>query len=177
MASAKAKFKFKRRLERIVQNKKMMERIGRYATKRIKDETRKGRSLATDSKLRPLTRFTIDLRKRMAIVSKTSTFFKPSLSNATFSGQLLNSLIFIIKKQKAFKNRLFITANEKQHRPPRVTKKKKRQKKLRPISNKEVLEEYQDKRPILGMDAAGREQILRIVLQTLRRELRRARRK
>ena len=75
-----------------------LERAARFVVNNIKDNTRKGKSVVTDSAFKALSPYTIEKRKKLGQTNRTHPKFKPNFSNLTLTGQLLNALTFQVSQ-------------------------------------------------------------------------------
>lgn len=83
--------------DNVVKSKEMMNEIGSLLIQDIRFETRRGNSIPFGSKLKPLKDSTIKTRKYLDGRIRTGDAYSPRRSNLTMSGQLLDSLSYIIE--------------------------------------------------------------------------------
>jgi hypothetical protein len=77
-----------------------MASLGKLARDRIYNKTKQGYSMATDSKLDPLSYGYVKYRQKYQYIYNTGKFFKPERSNLTFTGQMLEALTYRLEIQK-----------------------------------------------------------------------------
>lgn len=82
--------------DKVIRSNAMMNEIGAVVTNDVKEQTRKGKSIPNGSKLKALSSKWIDRRKELAKSNDTDEAYQAEKSNLTFTGQLLNSIRFII---------------------------------------------------------------------------------
>jgi hypothetical protein len=136
---------------------KTLVEIGDFWTKRIQGFTRSGKSLATGERIAALSAGYI--RHRAAYQGPKGNPFAPNKSNLTLTGQLLNSL-----KPTANYTRQSVTVNATGTRTDGLTNDK--------------LAGYvsEQGRPFLGLDEKGRARMIRLIIDDLRRTLKKRRR-
>ena len=170
MAKIQTRLFIGKQLTKLAHDERIWGTVGRYTVKRIKDQTRLGKSLVTNSPLKPITGTTTRLKEMdISFGTKVSKFYSLGASNLTFTGQLLNAIFFILKPIKGNFG-VIIGVNNK------LRKKTQREKfdKTPPKSNKQVADEVAAAgRPFMGMDKIGRDEITKIINRFFIRELRR----
>lgn len=179
MARVKVNINLKKTAKKLFANPKIFEKVGRFSIKRIKTVTRDGFSMVTGFKKRlpDLTENSKLRRELLAIINKGAhKDFDPDKSNLTFTGGLLNSLKFTLKKRRfgiGFIIKIFPDAGKRRKRLIGLRGK--------PLEQKDNLEINRDleKRGFgfLGMDKEGESKIREMLTNALKRELRRLRRR
>lgn len=93
-------------------NDKFLKEAGDFITTRIKGFARKGRPLNDTRSFPPLFRDTIEARKRIAESTlRTHPAFRPSKSNLTVTGQLIDAVSF--RRIRARRFEIFIAPSER----------------------------------------------------------------
>jgi hypothetical protein len=107
MATVNIKFDFKaatndllRKFNKVKRNKQMNTEIGTFVTKRIQAEARRGKPINAQRKFPKLKSLTVAQRSRLAKLNRTTSVFSPGRSNLSFTGQLIDALMFKVKKDK-----------------------------------------------------------------------------
>ena len=80
--------------QKVKQSKQLQNEIGQFLSDRIKAEAKRGTPLNRRRKYPALKQTSIEQRKRLGDLNPTGRPFRPSFSNTTLSGQLLNSITF-----------------------------------------------------------------------------------
>jgi len=125
--------------------------------KRVQRVTRSGKYIVTGAKLKKLSKAYIDFRRSFS--GRTGEFFKPSKSNLTFTGQLLESL-----KARSNVRQQTITLFASGRRDDG-------------LKNEEVAEYVAENgRPFLGIDQKGIDRIEQIGKRDIRRSWKKRRR-
>lgn len=145
-----------------IKKESFLEMVKDFATLRIQAETRKGQDLVNERKQPPLSPGYIEFRKRLAKglskepIKVDPEFFVPSKSNLTLTGEMLSSLTGkIIKSQSSIE--ISVTGRRSDGK-----------------SNKEVAEDLASRgRKFLGLDVKGIRLIRKMVLDEIRRAIRR----
>lgn len=178
MARVKVDINPLQRLKQIFKDPRVFERIGRFTVRNNKELVRTGLSPATEKDIPALRTNTIKLKAIRAQFNKTSKFYIPGLSNLTFSGQLLNAMTFeLVRKPIGFNVEIFI--KDTPHRNPKGTRKDAPRKTNAQIAaeiEKGNSSNNQVPRPFIGIDAKATEQIRKILIQHLKKQLRRTNR-
>lgn len=89
--------------KKVAQDKQMYNEIGVYVTKTVQAKVRTGKPLNNTGAFPALKDTTKKIREKLAKINETHPNFKPSKSNLTFTGQLVNAIGF------KFTGRGFIT--------------------------------------------------------------------
>lgn len=163
--------------ENKVADTKLLLDIADFAKSRIQSFTRSGKSLVTESRLKPLSNSYKDMRRgavkyrtlpdgRVIVLPEPderlkevdTRFFDPDYSNLTFTGQLMNAITATVK----FKDRIIeIFVNDK-----------KRTGKYEKLTNAEVAEHVKaNGRPFLGLDDKGIDRIKKLVINNIRKQI------
>ena len=151
--------------DRTLKSDSMYQKITKFVTTRIVQQTRAGNDLSRDNKSGkqpPLSEGYIEYRKRLKSgeikdrkVKPAGSNFRPAFSNLTLTGQLLKSVKGVFSKTQ----RTIIIE-------PTGTRKD-------GLTNKEVTKDLAERgRTFLGLDKIGELRIRRIVLDILRRNIR-----
>jgi len=140
-----------------------MEQAKAFWVARIQRVTRSGKSIADGSKFAKLKDSYVNYRKRWK--GPTSEHFKPSKSNLTFSGEMLESL-----KGRSNVRTQTITVFPSGKRNKDLAKWNAEQRTFKNGYTKPA-------RVFLGLDDKGRERIVQIAKRDLRRSLKRKRQK
>lgn len=82
--------------DKVIKSKAMKNEIGEFMVQRIQAEARRTKPLNEDRSFPQLTENTVNRRKRLATVNNTQATFKPSRSNLTFTGQLIDAIFYRI---------------------------------------------------------------------------------
>lgn len=142
----------------------MLLDIGKFTVDRNKFFARKGQSLSSNDRPRDLPNLqqtTINIRKQIQKKFPEfidGQFFRADRSNVTLSGQLLESLEFRIKNDSVV---LLFKGNRRKIRKDDAS------------TNDEVYENLVDLGfDFLGLDEKGQKRVKRIVIDELRREIR-----
>jgi hypothetical protein len=172
-------------LRGVIQKEQFLVAVRDFAVRRIVAETRKGRDLTKNGAAqKPLS----DGYKRIRgkILSgqygvdpfEDATFFRVDVSNLTMTGQLLDSIRGLLNAQSS---KISIKATGSRS-PTRIFNLKTgrqivfKNQTQEPATNQELVEKLQkDGRTFLGLDQKGRDRIVRVVSDQLRRELKRSR--
>jgi hypothetical protein len=96
-ASKKLEMQFK---DKVKFNRQMNEEIGEFLVQRIRSEARRGRPLNKSRRFPNLKSSSVRSRDRLSRFNKTGGPFRPSLSNLTLTGQLLDSIKFEFARAK-----------------------------------------------------------------------------
>lgn len=169
-------------IKRALSSADLLTESAGYVRKRIYDFTKAGKSLVTGSKLNELSPSYIAVRRNIGRWSKKRSkrqkltdpimgkfvpgaFFSPARSNLTFTGQLLDALLFTIDRQRSS---FTVTVNDK-------TRKRAPNEKIgSEKTNLQVaVKVAKDGRPFIGIDDKGLEILQRKIIQSLRRKLKR----
>lgn len=143
--------------------------IGKFSVNRIKSFTRSGKSIVTGSKFKPLSQSYISYRSgkvtfwqnengkliaapiKSNLLKKTdSEFFSKKRSNLTFTGQMINSIVYKIIQ---FGVKIFLKGSR----------------------NNKVAKYVSVERPFMGMDEIGFKRINAIIKRTIRKKFSRKR--
>lgn len=172
-------------IKKAFRDNKLLKELAEYLKERIYSSTKRGKSLVTGDKLKPLSpgyvkwRRTLGSSKKKSLIRrlldkfrqhrlgkkkkrnsniKTGDFFSPARSNLTLTGQMLDALTTDVDTTIGqFK----VTVKDNVRRDGEKT-------------NLEVAKEVADNgRPFLGIDAKGMDIMRRKVIQNLRRKLKR----
>ena len=80
------------KLSSIIKSDELSDAIGKVLTDRIKFEAKRGTPLNDTGSFKPLAPMTIEHRKYLEQFNQTTSVYKPSRSNLSFTGQLLDSI-------------------------------------------------------------------------------------
>lgn len=144
--------------------------IGKFAKERIYSFTKAGKSLVTGGALNSLSAGYIKYRKSFAKTNpgNTGKVFRPSKSNLTLTGQMLDALKYTARPLKKIVE-VFVEPSARQ---PLPSTKKGKPAINDPKSNAQVAEEVSKKgRPFLGPDDAGVKRIKQMIINDTRRKL------
>lgn len=83
---------------KVTENKQMRKEIGEFVVGRIQGEARRGKPLNDSGTFPPLKESTKIIRQSLATKNPTHPTFSVNRSNATFSGQLIDSIVFELGK-------------------------------------------------------------------------------
>lgn len=157
-----------------ISNPRLLEEVAEFTVNRIETETRKGKSMVTDSRLEPLSPSTKRRRARLGKLNQTHRSFRSGVSQLTFTGELLESITAKIFPRKRLIKFDFSGMHSRiiglRGKPIGDR-----------ISNKDLAKRLQSgdpstnlpPRPFMGLDEKATEQIKRIILKGLRNRLRR----
>lgn len=81
---------------KVIASKKLLDEVGQTVVDDIKFQTRRGQSIPTGSRLKPLSKRWKETRAQIAEATDTQETFSPNRSNLTVTGQLLDSLTWRI---------------------------------------------------------------------------------
>jgi hypothetical protein len=140
--------------------------IGRRSVKYIQEQTAKGFSVAQgDQKVsfKALSSAWIKRRKELSRFNRTSKSYQPSKSNLSFTGQLLKSLAFTVTGRR-------VSVGASGPRKPYKTSKGAKPGKA--PTNAQVAEYVSEERPFLGLDLEGKMMVRRLVVEELKRQIR-----
>lgn len=156
----------KRVFDTTVESQKLLNDIGEFTAERIRQQTRIGKDLSDDSKQKSLKPSTILNRQRFAKfppIAGLSAFFRPRKSNLTLSGQLLDAVGYEVNKATGSVEVLVENTGRTKYRSSD-----------KPLTNQQLQEFLEQQgRTFLGLDPAGEARIQRLVLDELRRNIRR----
>lgn len=145
-----------------IKKKEFLDNIKDFSVLRIQAETRKGRDLTRNGEPQPdLSSGYVKWRKRLA-TGETKTqiypdtkFFRPSKSNLTLSGQMLESLQ---GRVNALRSEIEIATTENRNDGEK---------------NDQIVKDLKRRgRTFLGMDDKGKTMIRKMVLDEIRRQIR-----
>lgn len=150
---------------KVIKSDQMMREIGTLVVTDVQEQTKKGKSIPSGSKLKPLTSKWKERRKELAKHNSTDADYSPEKSNLTFTGQLLNSIKFIIPKPGSIK--IFFQGTHE----PYATKNGKGS--SRPVANQDIADGQALKqgRPFVGVRPTIERRIGRIIRTYLKRAL------
>lgn len=151
----------------------LLTKLGQFAVERIFNTTKLGFSMAGGEKhkLKPLSEGYRRYRAKYQAVHPVGSFFSPSRSNLTFTGQMLDALTFKINQSK----RLFEVFVKDSARDPVMPISLRKQKEPPRMSNAEVAAEVADNgRPFIGLDTQATNRMRNEIIKDLRRKLRRS---
>jgi hypothetical protein len=102
MSFKKAFDNIERKLKKVTTSKKLLNQIGEFLVEDVKATTRKGRVVDDEkfkgnSKLKPSTK---KWRKKYETVNSTGEAYSTNKSNLTFTGELINSIVYKISGGK-----------------------------------------------------------------------------
>ncbi len=86
--------KIERTFDKVSSSKQMRNEIGEFVVGRIQGEARRGRPLNEQRKFPPLKESTKAIREALASKNPTHPTFSVNRSNLTFSGQLIDNIVF-----------------------------------------------------------------------------------
>lgn len=84
--------------EKVKKSRQLNSEIGKFVADRVRGEAKRGRPFNKQRKYPSLKEASISIRKSLAKLNPTGKPFRPSFSNTTLSGQLLNSIGFEVKR-------------------------------------------------------------------------------
>lgn len=153
-------FKIEKQVKAALQDRTLIESLAKYVRDRIYQFTKRGISLATEGKLKPLSpRYVKWRRKVQRGLSKVKPgpFFSAARSNLTLTGQMLDALDFKADpKRQEFT--VFVQDSGRDD----------------DLTNAEVAKEVAKfGRPFIGLDKKGVDVVTRKILASLRRSLKR----
>ncbi len=149
------------------------DRIARTTVKRIKRVTRAGVSPVTGKRFKRLKASTIKTRTRLAKLNKTHKSFGESKSNLTFTGQLVNALVFAKFIRSSFTELNFFVNPTTRKKLRTGKKSRKGGKRSKPIDNARLGDiQAEGGRPFVGLDSKGFSMVTKIFKSHLLRELR-----
>jgi len=173
---------FNKVLDDSLTNRSLVSEVGNFILERIRSFTRSGKSIAGSrpKKLKKLSSSYISVRQgavkfrtlkdgRVIPITEPDEilkqvdpeFFDPNFSNLTLTGQMLRSLKFFFDKRNK-KFTIEPTGNRR-----RVLGQKKR------LTNKQVANFVSDNgRPFIGLDDKGIERVRKMIIKSLRSQLR-----
>jgi hypothetical protein len=157
--------------EKVIRNRELLNDIGETIITDIKFQTRRGNSIPTKSKLKPLSKEWIEKRLAIDEAQATGQAFSPRRSNLTASGQLLDSL----KSKITGVGKIIVEATGSRIPYFYTTKRKgvQQRKKSNEPTNEELAEYVAEQgRPFLGIRDAIRDRIKRQVVAFIRRSSR-----
>jgi len=170
---AKVEESVRKKLADAIQSDELLGEIGETLVKNIKAKARLGKEPESDNAFAPLDggkRGTIYQRKKMAAYNPVGDFFRAPKSNLTFSGQLLDSIIYVVKKVGGFKQ---IQIGPKGKRRPYLNKDGSvREGGIE--TNEELGTIHQSTRRFLGVSDRMKQQVINKVKAHLRRLLKMA---
>lgn len=95
----KTKEQLYRRFDEFTKDSNEMDRVGKYLTRNIRADAVEG--IGYDGMSFPsIAQSTINRRKVLAEVNRTSRFFSPSMSNMTFMGETVKAITYSIEGNK-----------------------------------------------------------------------------
>jgi hypothetical protein len=156
--------------EKVIRNKELLNDIGETIITDIKFQTRRGNSIPTQGKLKPLTSKWKDKRANIADQIKTGEAYSKNRSNLTLSGQLLDSLKTRIKGA----GQIIIEAVGSRTPYLYSTKKTVKSRKQKHEPTNEELAQYvkEQGRPFLGIRDAIKDRIKKDIIAFIRRSSR-----
>jgi len=167
----KAKNDTSRLLKEVIRDTALLNEIGEATVRDIKGQTRRGVSNVTEEKFKSLTPKWVQKRTEIAKSSGPSDVFSPKRSNLSLTGQLVNSIIYVVDRGLV---RIFADGDRK---PYSYRTKKGEIKEIKSkIDNAELSRLVSKDRPFIGVRKRFEQNILQIVNRFLRRRLRPRRR-
>lgn len=155
---------------KVIANKKLLDEVGQTVVDDIKFQTRRGQSIPTGSRLKPLSKRWVETRGQIGEATDTQETFSPKRSNLTLTGQLLDSLTWRIVG-KGLIETLFKGEKRRPYFIKPKTKKGVRKIESK-ISNEQLAEFVQKDRPFVGVRDQVVKRIRLIVISYLRRSSR-----
>lgn len=83
-----------RTFDKVVENKQMRQEIGEFVVGRIQGEARRGKPLNSSRTFPPLKESSKAIREALSSKNPTHPTFSVNRSNLTFSGQLIDNIVF-----------------------------------------------------------------------------------
>jgi hypothetical protein len=159
-------------LDKFISSKSLLEEIGKFSRERIYSFAKSGKSLFGNddpNKIKPLSKGYINYRRKIEKVAPVGPLFSPGRSNLTFTGQMLNALIYKIKSKAV---EVFVKDSPRDESPKLTDKPRKGPR----LTNAQVAAKLaKEGRPFIGMDRLGRERIKKIAIKELRKAIRSSR--
>lgn len=151
-----------------------LDDIGKFSVKRIKGKTREGYDLSNKSVSRQpaLSKISIYIRKALSNNgrNKLPNYFSFDFSNLTFSGQLLNALIYK-KTKKQNLNGVILTVDKTPHKPARKKDGSYTGNSLSPTNYEIAKRLAKSGRKFLGLDQEGIKTIINMIQRQFRRDI------
>lgn len=151
----------------VANRKDVLTNLGQFASDRIVNTTKSGKSLVTDSKILGLKNLTIKIRKWWKEKGKpVGRLFSPRRSNLTMTGQMLDAVQFkVIEAEK--KVNIFVAPTSRPIEGPTL-----RGQRPERLTNEQVARKVaKDGRPFMGMDDLGKRRMIEQVRRTVREEI------
>ncbi len=141
----------------------------------IQGQTRSGKDIVNDRKQPPLKPSTIAARTNAEKYTDTSELYSRKRSNLTFTGQLLDSLLFKIRKKSGSSFEVEISPNNEVRKNYYSPNPRKKERKNISLTNRKLFKYLQDMgREFLGIREKMIERIRTLAAQDLRRNIRKA---
>ena len=94
--------KIRETFKKVRESEQMLRDIGEFTSERIKAQARRGKPLNDDKTFPALKKTSVAIRETLAETNSTHPTFKPSRSNLTITGQLIDAIKYYVKKKIVF---------------------------------------------------------------------------
>ena len=150
-------------LQKAINSQELLNEVAVLVQRNIIGSARQGKT-QDGVALKPLSKSWVERRKKLSEVNSTGTFYKPSKSNLSFTGQLLDSFTYEISRVNAT-IRLFFKGSRK---PYKGIKKAALE---GPATNRELAEQIEQDRPFVFIGEKLNKIIVNKVKRSLRKQL------